>query len=555
MRNISFVLTISMVVLAAGCMGEVVGLPGGLSHAPVCPDPAPGEARCHAHVVVDSTGQPDKTSAPVGYGPSDLWSAYKLPGVSGTGGAGQTVAIVDAYDDPTAAIDLAAYRSHYNLPPVPSFTKVNQNGIAGSYPKANSSWSQEISIDLEMVSAVCPNCNILLVEADSASSSDLAAAVDTAASMGANAISNSYGSNEASGDSTYAAAYAHAGVAITASSGDSGYGAQTPAAYATVTAVGGTSLKKASNARGWSETAWSGSGSGCSSYVAKPAWQGTTGCANRALADVSAVADPNTGVAVYMTLHGRGSWLQFGGNSAWPRPSSRRCTGSPATRRRTWWMARRCPTRARLPSTTSPAARTEAAVSPISAPQASAGTVRPGLEHRLALPPSDTIQTRTEQPAVEGTTKRRDGASPRHDGAPPTRPTVTRSRMTLPSASMRSPEHARRGCNAERARCKRATSRVLPQFTRFRTAAIHRNRRHECLLDEHHGRDRHETRPEVASTMNGATSDLSPRFASFSCCHPEAEGRRTPPALAQRVGSFAALRMTVIWKRFSDSGH
>jgi len=265
-------------------------------------------------VIVDGHGGPVTKSTPSGYGPADLQAAYGVTGSSG--GAGQTVAIVDAYDNPTAESDLAAYRSYWGLPAVPSFKKVNQTG-GSTAPKANSSWAQEIALDLDMVSAICPSCNILLVEANSASSADLAAAVNTAASLGANAISNSYGATESSSDATYASSYDHPGVAITASTGDSGYGVQSPASYATVTAVGGTSLKKSSTAsRGWTETAWSGAGAGCSGYVAKPVWQSDTGCSMRTVADVSAVADPYTGVAVYITTHGRGSWLVFGGTSA-----------------------------------------------------------------------------------------------------------------------------------------------------------------------------------------------------------------------------------------------
>ncbi len=316
MRKLTFALPVSMFAVVLGCSDGGAGGSGpvpGAGHIPVCEDPGPGQARCHAHVVVDPSGKPAASSSPSGYSPADLQAAYNVKGSAG--GAGQTVAIVDAYDDPTAESDLNYYRSYFGLPAVPSFTKVNQNGVAGSYPKANSSWSQEIAIDVEMVSAICPNCNILLVEANSASSADLATAVNTAARLGANAISNSYGSSETSSVTTYAADYDHPGIAITVSSGDSGYGVQSPADYATVTAVGGTSLTKASNARGWTETAWSGAGSGCSTVIAKPSWQKDSGCSKRTVADVSAVADPNTGVAIWVSSHHGGSWLQFGGTS------------------------------------------------------------------------------------------------------------------------------------------------------------------------------------------------------------------------------------------------
>ena len=255
---------------------------------------------------------------PSGYGPSDLQSAYKLP--SATAGSGQTVAIVDAYDDPTAESDLGVYRAQYGLPACTTangcFKKVNQTG-GTRYPKTNAGWATEISLDLDMVSAICPNCHIDLVEASSASFSNLGAAVNEAAALKANAISNSYGGSDISDSS--APYYNHPGIAVTASSGDSGYGAQFPASSHYVTAVGGTSLTTASSTRGWSETVWSGAGSGCSTFNAALTSQSgfNTGCALRAEADVSAVADPNTGVAVYdsTAYQGRSGWQVYGGTS------------------------------------------------------------------------------------------------------------------------------------------------------------------------------------------------------------------------------------------------
>jgi len=285
--------------------------------ARVCPGPVIGYARCHSLVIVDASGKPVVTTTPAGYGPADLQSAYAL---NASSGVGQTVAIVDAYDDPNAESDLAVYRSHYGLPACTTangcFRKVNQSG-GTKYPRANSSWSQEISLDLDMVSAVCPNCRILLVEASSNSFANLAAAVDEAARLGATEISNSYGGSEYSSETSDQAHFNHPGVAITVSSGDNGYGVEFPAASQYVTAVGGTSLKRASTARGWSETVWSGAGSGCSAYISKPTWQTDAGCARRAVADVAADADPNTGVAVYDSYASRGAkgWLVFGGTS------------------------------------------------------------------------------------------------------------------------------------------------------------------------------------------------------------------------------------------------
>jgi subtilase family serine protease len=261
-----------------------------------------GFAHCNLLVRANSKGTPlASATTPSGYGAPDLVSAYALP--SGSAGAGQTVAIVDAYDDKTAEADLATYRTQYGLAPCTTangcFKKVNQSGVQGSYPSNNVGWSLEISLDLDMVSAACPACHILLVEATSNANANLYAAVDTAVRLGANVVSNSYGGSESTSDPASNVHFNHPGVAITVSSGDSGYGVEYPAASPYVTAVGGTSLTRASNTRGWNETVWSGAGSGCSKYEAKPSWQADTGCAKRTVADVSAVADPNTGVAVY----------------------------------------------------------------------------------------------------------------------------------------------------------------------------------------------------------------------------------------------------------------
>ena len=290
----------------------------GLSHRHVCGAAAAGFARCNSDVVTDRTGAPAVTATPSGYGPAALQSAYKLP--STTAGGGQTVAIVDAYDDPNAQADLNTYRSTFGLPACGTgcFRKVDQSG-GTFYPRANGGWAQEISLDLDMVSAVCPNCHILLVEATTNSLANLGAAVNTAAALGATVISNSYGGGESSADLSYDSSYFnHPGKVITASSGDSGYGVEYPAASQYVTAVGGTTLRTAATTRGWSETAWSGAGSGCSAYDPKPTtWQQDTGCSKRTVADVSAVADPNTGVAVYDSLRyqGRAGWMVFGGTS------------------------------------------------------------------------------------------------------------------------------------------------------------------------------------------------------------------------------------------------
>ncbi|WP_051940923.1 S53 family peptidase [Phaeacidiphilus oryzae] len=283
----------------------------------------PGVMSCNAERVTSVRGRStalrgvQRSAAPSGLAPADLRGAYKLPA---GGGAGQTVAIVDAYNDPKAESDMATYRSQYGLAACSKasgcFKQVSQTGSTTALPKNDTGWAGEISLDLDMVSAIAPKAHVVLVEAKSANMSDLGAAVDQAVKMGAKYVSNSYGGGESSSDASYDSAYFdHPGVAITASAGDSGYGAQYPAGSKYVTAVGGTSLKKASNARGWTESAWSGTGSGCSADDAKPSWQKDTGCAKRSIADVSAVADPATGVAVYQT-YGASGWSVYGGTSA-----------------------------------------------------------------------------------------------------------------------------------------------------------------------------------------------------------------------------------------------
>jgi subtilase family serine protease len=303
---------------------EARGEPGSgghvpMSHSRVCSAAATrGAASCHAHVVMDETGRPFATMGPAGYAPTDLRTAYS---VTENGTSSTIVAVVDALGYPNAESDLATYRAQFGLPACTTangcFKKVNQNGVQGNYPAANTGWSQETALDLDMVSAMCPGCSILLVEASSATLGNLAASVNRAASMGAHVISNSYGGAEA-GTQNMEQLYNYAGIAVTVSSGDGGFGVEFPAASPHVTAVGGTTLtRNAGTTRGFTETAWVGAGSGCSAVYPKPTWQKDTGCARRTVADVSAVADPNTGVAVFGPS-GRGNksaWLVFGGTS------------------------------------------------------------------------------------------------------------------------------------------------------------------------------------------------------------------------------------------------
>lgn len=280
----------------------------------VCRTPArAGEMGCLAMVRDDVVGPKgvQKADTPAGFGPADLLDAYDLPAA----GSSETVAIVDAFDNPSAEADLAVYRQQYGLPACTTangcFKKIDQRG-GTSYPPPDAGWAGEIALDIDMVSAVCPTCKILLVEADDNFTDNLGTAVNQAVTQGAKFVSNSYGGSEGSDEGQLDDAYFHhAGVAITASSGDDGYGASYPAASPYVTSVGGTSLvKDTSSSRGWTESTWDGAGSGCSAYEAKPSFQKDTGCARRTIADVSAVADPNTGVAVY-----NGGWHVYGGTS------------------------------------------------------------------------------------------------------------------------------------------------------------------------------------------------------------------------------------------------
>ena len=296
----------------------------------VCPPATKGTFTCFALQRTDiggGTGLMRTAATPAGFGPSDLLSAYNLPA---DGGAGTTVAIVDAYDDPNAESDLALYRTQFGLPACTTangcFKKVDQTG-GGNYPTPNANWAGEISLDLDMVTAIAPRAHVILVEATTPNFTDLGAAVDEAVALGAGYVSNSYGTdyNSTAGsgeDPSELTAmdpyYNHPGVAVVASSGDGDYGVSYPAASQYVTSVGGTALVKDGSARGWSESVWSnsygGPGSGCSLYEPKPSFQLDTGCAKRSVADVSAVADPTTGVSVYDTYQASG-WQVYGGTS------------------------------------------------------------------------------------------------------------------------------------------------------------------------------------------------------------------------------------------------
>jgi subtilase family serine protease len=279
--------------------------------SPVCGAVSQGYARCNAWIRTDITGmlRPD---TPAGFGPSALQTAYGLKSASGSKGHGETIAIVDAFHNPNAFSDVTTYRSQFGLFCKCTFQQARFTN------QTNDSWAVEESLDVDMVSAICPKCNILLVEAKTSSLADFSTA-EKYATAHANYVSNSWSGDE--GTKTFDRDFNVSGVAITASTADYGYNqkdgskkAQWPAILPTVIAVGGTRLSKISPR---TESAWSGAGSGCSKIYAKPSFQHdrTTGCSLRAQADVSAEADPDTGVAVFDSFHNQG-WLVVGGTSA-----------------------------------------------------------------------------------------------------------------------------------------------------------------------------------------------------------------------------------------------
>lgn len=284
---------------------------------------------CFAQIVTDDDMRiKSDATKPAGFGPSDLVSAYHLKSVTSSPG---TIAIVDAYNYANAESDLAKYRSQYGLPACTSasgcFKRVNQSGAASPLPKAapaNDDWTVEAALDLDMASAACPTCKLILVEADDDEGDGLYVANNGAASLHPTVISNSWGGPESGSLTSLEKDFDHSGIGIFVASGDDGYdeggaGPSYPSTSAHVTAVGGTTLKKSSSAsRGWTEAAWTDSGSSCSGSIAKPSWQSsavsTSVCGKRTAADVSAVANPSTGVAVYNAANG--GWIEVGGTSA-----------------------------------------------------------------------------------------------------------------------------------------------------------------------------------------------------------------------------------------------
>lgn len=289
----------------------------------VCDNAKSDNVGCLSRVKTDKSGTVTTNALPSGLNPTQFRTAYNLPSTSSNPG---TIAIVAAYNHPNIKSDLDTYNSTFGLPAFPScsktitkscFQKVNQRGSTTSFPATNAGWALEIAMDVEVAHQACPSCKLILVEANDTSYTNMMAAVDQAVRLGAKVVSNSWGGSEFSGETTYDSHFNKPGVAFTFSSGDSGFGTLYPAASKYVTAVGGTTLTLNSDGTRLSETAWSGAGSGCSLYETKPTFQKDTGCAKRTIADVSAVADPITGAAVYSSVvyQNQSGWFTVGGTS------------------------------------------------------------------------------------------------------------------------------------------------------------------------------------------------------------------------------------------------
>jgi len=298
---------VAMLAVAACSAGGSPSVPasagfGQAGARPACANVPRGGVQCLA--LIES--QPHNQTSGYGWTPADFQAVYNLP--SSTRGKGQLVAIVDSYDNPDVASDLATYRSRFNLGTA-KFYKYNQKGQQKNYPQGNPDWGVEIDLDVEMVSAVCPKCRIDLIEANSESGSDMDTAEVEAVKLGAHIVSNSW------------ICYSYSctidpkdfdtpGVIYTAGSGDASYGLiGPPMAFPTVDAVGGTVLSRSGS--GYSETVWGGAGSGCTTEIKKPKWQHDPSCSMRTDADVSAVA---SGVAEFDS-YSAGGWFSVGGTS------------------------------------------------------------------------------------------------------------------------------------------------------------------------------------------------------------------------------------------------
>jgi subtilase family serine protease len=295
---------------------------------PLLPRPSEGDnnpisfMRPHylIHAAAGSSPAGPPTSA---LAPAQVRHAYGFDQITNQG-AGQTIGIVDAYDDPSAEADLGAFNAQFNLPACTSsngcFRKVYSKG---SKPAANANWAVEIALDVEWAHAVAPKATILLVEAPSNSLSDLVAGVDVAVRDGASVVSMSWTAGEFSGETSLDTHFVSNGVTFLAASGDSGTGVAYPAASPDVVGVGGTTLTLTASGSYSSETAWSGSGGGLSTMEREPSFQSQFPIPDdsrgyRGSPDVSYDADPGTGYAIYdsVAISGYSGWFQVGGTSA-----------------------------------------------------------------------------------------------------------------------------------------------------------------------------------------------------------------------------------------------
>jgi subtilase family serine protease len=320
MRRPSVLAALVVVALVVLVPVSAQGANGHANYRAVCPGPPAGYAHCHALVVTDSRGNPRAQSAPYGLSPTTIKSVYGFDSSNGAG-AGTTIAIVDAYDDPSAESDLNVFSSQYGLPACTTangcFKKVNQTG-GSSYPRTDSGWALEISLDVQWAHAIAPSAKILLVEARSSSLSNLLTA-ESYATGHAGYVSNSWGASEFSSESAYDSYFNGASVFV--SSGDSGLPAEWPSSASNVISVGGTTLHF-SGTTFTNETGWSDGGGGCSAYETATSAQHPTSqslCGtSRATPDVSLDADPASGVSVYDSTpySGQSGWWKVGGTSA-----------------------------------------------------------------------------------------------------------------------------------------------------------------------------------------------------------------------------------------------
>jgi len=340
-RLIRTIVCVALSISVLSTMGTIpaAAQAAGVSYRPVCPSLVRGHARCLAEVVTDSHGNPAGHVTPIFYGPAEFHGAYSLP-CSPTGKrpqavcrtpasfGGQTIAVIDAYSDPNIESDLATYDSYYGLPGCTiangCLSILNQYGQSSPLPSPDQNWAFEISLDVETAHEICQTCRILLIEANTSTLSDLYAANDEAATLGATEISNSWHTSEYSGETADDSHFNHPGVVTTFSTGDQGYGTVYPAASPFVVAVGGTTLNLTRNGRYGSESVWKDSGSGCSLYETANSWQtaladwSQTGCGTkRGTTDVSADADPTTGAGIFDSFCncGVGNWFEMGGTS------------------------------------------------------------------------------------------------------------------------------------------------------------------------------------------------------------------------------------------------